>query len=75
MTTASSLSLAQDIIYGKKDVEEDQAETDATELETDSVAGRQRVRRAPSAFANAFVDHFPQGDGVESRPAEEPVAR
>ena len=65
MTTASSLSLAQDIIHGKKDVEEDQAETDATELETDSLADQQRVRRAPSAFANTLADHFPPGDGVE----------
>ena len=59
MTTASSLSLAQDIIYGKKDIEEDQAEADATELETDSLAGQQRVRHAPSAFANTLEDHFP----------------
>jgi len=61
MTTASSLSLAQDIIYGKKDIEEDQAEADATELETDSLAGQQRVRHAPSAFANTLEDHFPPG--------------
>ncbi len=65
MTTASSLSLAQDIIHGKKDVEEDQAEMDATELETDSLADQQRVRRAPSAFANTLADHFPPGDGAE----------
>ena len=65
MTTASPLSLAQDIIHGKKDVEGDQAETDATELEADSLADQQRVRRAPSAFANTLADHFPQGDGVE----------
>ena len=60
MTTASSLSLAQDIIHGKKDVEEDQAEAEDTELAADSLAGRQRVRRAPSAFANALEDHFPR---------------
>ena len=65
MTTASSLSLAQDIIHGKKDVEEDQAETDATELAADSLADQQRVHRAPSAFANTLADHFPQGDGAE----------
>ncbi len=65
MTTASSLSLAQDIIHGKKDAEEDQAETDATERETDSLADQQRIRRAPSAFANTLEDHFPQRDGVE----------
>ena len=58
MTTASSLSLAQDIIHGKKDVEEDRAETDATELEADSLADRQHTRRAPSVFANAIDDHF-----------------
>ena len=61
MTTASSLSLAQDIIHGKKDVDEDRDETGATELETDSLVDRQRFRRAPSAFANALEDHFPPG--------------
>ena len=61
MTTASSLSLAQDIIHGKKDVDEDRDETGATELDTDSLVDRQRFRRAPSAFANALEDHFPPG--------------
>ncbi len=74
MTTASALSLAQDIIHGKKDVEEDQAETDATEREADSLAGQQCVRRAPSAFANAPEDHFPQGTGVKQAPWNTPLS-
>ncbi len=61
MTTASSLSLAQDIIHGKKDVEEDQAETDTAELETGDRVDQQRVRRPPSVFANTLEDHFPEG--------------
>ena len=65
MTTASSLSLAEDIIHGKKDVDEDRDEADADELETDSLVDRHRFRRAPSAFANALEDHFPDGVGAE----------
>ena len=67
MTTASSLSLAQDIIYGKKDVEEDQAETDTADPEDAPLAGQQRVHRTPSAFASQPEDHFPHGKGVETR--------
>ena len=65
MTTASSLSLAQDIILGKKDVEEDEAGTDAAGSEDVALADRRRVRRAPSAFANRLEDHFAQEIGVE----------
>ena len=65
MTTASALSLAQDIIHGKKDVEKDVAGTDTAGYEDRAVAGRRRVRRTPSAFANRLEDHFPQGHGVE----------
>ena len=65
MTTASSLSLAQDIIHGKKDAEEEQAETDATDMESDTLADRQHAGRAPSVFANTPEDHFPDGAGVE----------
>ena len=64
MTTASSLSLAQDIIHGKKDVDEETDETDTAELETDSLVDRQRFGRAPSAFANALEDHFPAGTAL-----------
>ncbi len=60
MTTASSLSLAHDIIHGKKDLEETQAEADETELEADSLADQQHVRRRPSAFAIPLEDHFPR---------------
>ena len=65
MTTASSLSLAQDIIHGKKDVEEDEAGTEAAGAEDDALAARRHVRRAPSVFASQLADHFPQGHGVE----------
>ena len=65
MTTASSLSLAQAIVYGKTEVEEDQAETDTVDTEDASLAVRQNVRRVPSAFANALEDHFPHGNNVE----------
>ena len=60
MTEASALSLAQDIIHGKKEVEEKQADRDETGLDTGSAAGPQRARRRPSAFASALEDHFPQ---------------
>ena len=66
MTTASALSLAQDIIHGKKDVEEDQAETDTAGPEDAALAGQQRIRLTPSAFASAPEDHFPPGAGVVS---------
>ncbi len=70
MTTASALSLARDIIRGKQDAGEDQAETDSAEPGTAAVADRRSARRVPSVFAHALADHFPQGDGVESLPAE-----
>ena len=66
MTTASAMSLAQGIIQGKNDVEEDQAETDTVDLADASQDVNQRVRRAPSAFANALEDHFPDGNSVAS---------
>ena len=61
MTTASSLSLAHDIIHGKKDVEEDIAGTDTTELEGAIRVARKRSRRAPSVFANRIEDHYRKG--------------
>ncbi len=70
MTTASALSLAQDIIHGKKEVEEDQAETDTAGREDAALTGRQRVRRTPSAFASTLEDHFPPGAGVVSASPE-----
>ena len=70
MTTASALSLARDIIRGKQDAGKDQAETDSAEPGTAAVADRRSARRVPSVFAHALADHFPQGDGVESLPAE-----
>ena len=66
MTTASSLSLAQDIIHGKKDVEEDDADAVTAGPEDTTLAGRQGARRTPSAFASRLEDHFPDGHDVES---------
>ena len=66
MTTASALSLAQDIIHGKKDVEEDQAETDAADPDDALLVVQRQVHRTPSAFASAPEDHFPPGGGVVS---------
>ncbi len=74
MTTASALSLAQDIIHGKKDADGDQAETDAAGSEDAQLAARQRVCRAPSVFANRLEDHFPRGAGVEPGLPEEIAA-
>ena len=72
MTTASALSLAHDIIYGKKDAEEGQTETETDGPEEASLVVQPRVRRVPSAFASALEDHFPQGNGVPQRNGVEP---
>ena len=64
MTTASCLSLAQGIIRGKENIEDGGIEEDADNLKEDIRVVQQRVRRAPSVFANAVEDHFPQGDSV-----------
>ena len=66
MTTASSLSLAQAIVHGKTESEEDHAESDTVDTEDVSPVARQNVRRVPSAFANAPDDHFPPGNDIES---------
>ena len=68
MTKASALSLAQDIIHGRKDVEENQVETDEAGLEPDTVADGHRVRRPPPAFASALEDHFPEATREVSAP-------
>ena len=75
MTTASALSLAQGIIHGKTDVEEDQAETDKADTEDALVVVQRHARRTPSAFASAPEDHFPSGAGIESSTAQEPAIR
>ena len=61
MTTASCLSLAQGIIHGKENVEDDPTETDTSISEDTTLVVRQRARRTPSVFANAIEDHFPRG--------------
>ena len=75
MTTASSLSLAQDIIHGKKDAAEDPAETDAAGSEDAPVAGGRRARRTPSVFANSPEEHFRSRAGVESDRAKDLAIR
>ena len=66
MTTASALSLAQGIVHGKEDVEEDRAEAATSGTNDAGAAVGPRTRRAPSAFANPRQDHFPRGSGVAS---------
>ena len=68
MTTASCLSLAQAIVHGEEDGNDN---NDATETDTfangeTSQAVEFRVSRIPSAFANAFEDHFPKQSDIES---------
>ncbi|MCY4613575.1 MAG: SDR family NAD(P)-dependent oxidoreductase [Nitrospira sp.] len=75
MTTASALSLAQGIIHGKKDVEEEQAETDTAGPEDALLEEQRHVRRTLSAFASPLEDHFPQGNGVQPSPVEERAIR
>ena len=70
MTTASTLSLARDILLGKENVEEVQDETEAVGAREAGLAGSKRVRRAPSVFASPLDDHFPQGVGDLSGAAE-----
>ena len=64
MTTASCLSLAQGIIHGKENIEDELIEEDTDNLEDAAHVVKQRVHRAPSVFANALEDHFPQGNSV-----------
>ena len=58
MTTASAMSLAEGIVHGGDDIEE---ETTDPEGQSGPVsAATPRARRVPSSFANAPRDHFPQ---------------
>ena len=73
MTTASALSLAQGIVHGKVDVEEERPEADGAGSGDASPGIRPPARRAPSAYANAAADHFRGEQGVEStEPAAHP---
>ena len=71
MTTASALSLAQAIVHGKKDAEEDSSEAGVAGPENVSPTARQGVRRAPSVFASAPEEHFPRTSGAGSGSLEE----
>ena len=68
MTTASCLSLAQAIVHGEEDDNEhdETAEKDTYANGDASQAVEYRVSRVPSAFANAFEDHFPKHSDIES---------
>ena len=66
MTTASALSLAEGIVHGKDEAEEEEgAEVDTVGDGQASRSPKPRARRAPSAFANTPSDHFPQKSGAE----------
>ena len=67
MTTASALSLAQGIVHGRDEVEEESAGTEVEQFDGASEVVRQPVRRVPSVFASAPEDHFAYGNGVESK--------
>ena len=67
MTTASALSLAEGIVHGKDEVEEDTAETDMEYSDGASEVVRHPVRRLPSVFASPLEDHFAHGNSVELR--------
>ena len=67
MTTASCLSLAQAIVHGEEDGNDhdETAETDMHANGDASQAVEYRVCRVPSAFANAFEDHFPKHSDID----------
>ena len=58
MTTASCLSLAQGIIHGKGNIEDDRVEENTDDLGDAARVTRIRPSRAPSVFANAIDEHF-----------------
>ena len=64
MTSASTLSLAEAIIRGTGSAGEtpDKVETDGVGDPDSLPVSRQRIRRTPSAFANALEDHFPNAN-------------
>ena len=64
MTTASALSLAEGIVHGVDNSKEEEREADQEGRSGPDTGAVARARRAPSAFANAPGDHFPQGTGV-----------
>ena len=65
MTTASALSLAEGIVHGKDEAEEDDGAESMPSATGTPLAPSGRPRRAPSAFANMPSDHFPQKSGAE----------
>ena len=65
-TTASCISLATAIVHGDEDGDEILTETDESTNGKSSRAVERQVCRVPSAFANAFEDHFPNSPDSES---------
>ncbi len=72
MTTASSLSLAQGIIHGKKDAIQDESESGDPTAQAVSEASWPQAPRIPSSFANALEDHLPTATSQDSN--NSPVA-
>ena len=58
MTTATCLSLAQGIIHGKENIEDDRVEDNSDDPGDAVRVTRKRPRRATSVFANAIDEHF-----------------
>ena len=74
MTTASSLSLAQGIIHGKKAVIQDDNEPGDPASQTDSEASLPSAPRIPSSFANVLADHLPAASSQASEDGSDPLA-
>ena len=62
MTTASALSLAEGIVHGNDEAEEEETEADLEGQRGSVSAVMPRSRRVPSLFANGPKDHFPRED-------------
>ena len=76
MTTATCMSLAQDIIQGNQD-EEEQSDAGAKESDDRSddaaIVRRRPSRRTSSDFASTLEEHFPRGPGFKFSDADSVV--
>ena len=64
------LSLAEGIVHGTDDAEEEESEADHEGKRSSASAVTPRARRAQSQFANAPEDHFPQWGSVPAAARE-----